>query len=87
MNYTVIDRSEAPARRPERDKRRIPGIEELVGGLAPGKVARIELAEGERPRAVMEQLFKTATRQGKMLDIWEVGGILYAELAQTEGRA
>ena len=80
MNYTLIDRQEAPARLPERGKRRIAGMEELVGGLVAGKVARIELAEGEKPRAVTEQVFKTAARQGKMVDVWDVGGVLYAEL-------
>lgn len=81
MNYTVIAREDAPARGPERTKRRIAGMEELVATLAPGKVARIELAEEERSRVVMEQLYKTATRAGKLVDVWEVGGVLYAELA------
>ena len=83
MNYTLIDHQEAPARGPERSKRRIPGMEELVGSLEAGKVARIELAEGEKPRMVTEQLFKTATRAGKMVDVWEVGGVIYAELAAS----
>ena len=85
MNYMLIDRQEAPARAPERAKRRIPEMEELVDSLVPEKVARIELAEGEKPRLVVEQLFKTAVRRGKMVDVWEVGGVLYAELVGLAG--
>ena len=83
MNFTLIDRQEAPARAPERAKRRIRGMDELVASLVPGKVARIELAEGDKPLRVSDQLFKTATRQGKLVDVWEVGGILYAEVADA----
>ena len=82
MNYTLIDRQEAPARAPERAKRRVPGMDELVGSLVPGKGARIELAEDEKPLRVTDQLFKTAARQGKTVDVWEVGGVLYAEIVQ-----
>ena len=81
MNYTVIPSQEAPARAPERARRRIQGMEELVAALEPGKVARIELSDDEKARVVTEQLFKTATRSGKLVDVWEVGGVLYAELA------
>ncbi|MDP9365638.1 MAG: hypothetical protein M3Q10_15690 [Chloroflexota bacterium] len=81
MNYTVIAREEAPARGPERNRRRVQGMEALVAALEPGKVARIELADEEKPRAVTEQLFKTATRAGKLVDVWEVDGVLYAEIA------
>ena len=80
MNYTLIDRQEAPARAPERGRRRVPGMDELVGSLVPGKVARIELGEDEKPLRVTDQLFKTAARQGKTVVVWEVGGVLYAEL-------
>ena len=86
MNFTLIDRQEAPARGPERSKRRIPGIEELVASLEAGKAARIELGENEKPRLVTEQLYKTATRAGKLVDVWEADGVLYAELA-TPGTA
>jgi len=81
MNFTIIAREEAPARAPERTKRRIPGVVDLVGSLEPGKIARIELAEDERARVVTEQVFRAATRAGKLVDVWEVDGVLYAELA------
>lgn len=85
MNYTIIEREAAPARSPDRAKRRIEGMEALVASLEPGKVARIELGDDENPRRVSEQLYKTANRAGKLVDMWEVGGILYAEVAATSG--
>jgi hypothetical protein len=83
MQYTYIDQSDAPAPAPDRAKRRIAGVEELVAGLTPGKVARIELGEGEKPRPVVEQLFKAAARQRKLIDVYDVGGLLYAEMASA----
>jgi hypothetical protein len=85
VRYTIVDRQEAPARSPERAKRRVEGMEALVASLEPGKVARIELGEDENPRRVSEQLYKTANRSGKLVETWEVGGILYAEVAGTAG--
>ncbi len=85
MNYTFIDQKDAPARSPERGRRRIAGIDELVEGLTPGKAVRIELNEEEKPRAVTDQLFKTAARTGKLVDVWEVDGIIYAEIVPTAG--
>ena len=80
MNYTFVPKAEAPAQMQGRQKRRLAGADELIGGLAPGQVARVELGEGERVRPVMEHLFKSAARQGRFIDIWEVGGLLYVEL-------
>lgn len=85
MNYTFIDQQDAPARSPERGRRRVAGLDELVAGLTPGKVGRIELDEEEKPRAVTDQLFKTAARSGKLVDVWEVGGIIYTEIVPTAG--
>lgn len=79
MNYTMIAKSEAPAQGPERRKRRIPAIDELISSLQPGSVARIELAEDEKPRPVIEQIYKAGARHSKVVDVWEVGGLLYAE--------
>ncbi|MGI9253019.1 MAG: hypothetical protein ACR2J8_04680 [Thermomicrobiales bacterium] len=79
MNFEIIDKSDAPAQGPERRKRRNPAIEEMVTSLEPGKVARIQLDEDEKPRPLVEQIFKTGARQGKIVDVWEVGGLLFAE--------
>lgn len=75
----MIPKAEAPAQGPERRKRRLPEIDELIGGLAAGQVARIELGEDEKPRPIIEQIYKTGTRQGKLVEVWEVGGQLYVE--------
>jgi hypothetical protein len=83
MNYTFIDRSDAPARAPERARRRVEGMDELIAALEPGKVARIEMSENEKPRGVADQVYKTATRSGMLVDVWDVGGILYVEPASA----
>ena len=80
MQYAYIDQAEAPAPAPDRAKRRVAGVEELVAGLEPGKVAKIELEDGEKPRPILEQLFKAAARQRKLIDVYDVGGLLYAEM-------
>ncbi len=79
MNFEIIEKSDAPAQGPERRKRRNPAIEEMVGLLEPGKVARIKLDEDEKPRPLVEQIFKTGARNGTIVDVWEVGGLLFAE--------
>ena len=84
MQITIIPKAEAPARGPLRPKQRSPEAEALVDGLAPGQVARIELGDGEKPRPITEHLYRAATRRGKLIDIWEVGGIFYAELVATD---
>ena len=79
MRYTMIPKEEAPAQGPERRKRRSPEVDDLVGGLQPGIVARIELGEDEKPRPIIEQIFKSGARHGKVVDVWEVGGQLFVE--------
>ncbi|MCC6312623.1 MAG: hypothetical protein IT337_01320 [Thermomicrobiales bacterium] len=87
MQYEIIERAEAPAQGPDRRRRRAPEIDEMVGALKPGKVARIELGENEKPRPFVEQVFKSAARQGKIVDVWEVGGLLYAEQVVPGGES
>ncbi len=53
MNYTMIDRVEALAPAPERTRRRVEGMEELVASLTPGQVARIQLGDDEKVRPVI----------------------------------
>ena len=84
MQYTLIDSSEAPARMPRRARRRHPEIEELIAALEPGKVARITVPKGTKGRSVGYRIMQTAARRRKMIDVWEVGGVLYAELAEPD---
>jgi hypothetical protein len=79
MDYTVIDRVDAPAPAPERSKRRIPELDTLIDSLAPGKVARIVPEEGRNSLRTVDQIYKTATKAGKLVNVWEVGGVIYAE--------
>lgn len=79
MQFDMIAKADAPAQGPDRRKRRMPQIEEMVGQLDAGRVARIQLGEDEKPRPIVEAIYKAATRQHKVVDVWEVGGLLYAE--------
>ena len=56
MQFEMIAKADAPAQGPDRRKRRMPQIEDLVGQLEPGRVARIQLAENEKPRVAMQTL-------------------------------
>jgi hypothetical protein len=85
MQFEMIAKADAPAQGPERRKRRMPQIEEMVGQLEPGMVARIQLGEDEKPRPVLEAIYKAAARRNKVVDVWEVGGLLYAEAIGGEG--
>ena len=60
-------------------------MEGLVASLAPGKVARIIPEEGKNSLRTVSQLYKTATKAGKLVNVWEVGGIIYAEAAGSDG--
>lgn len=84
MQYEIIAKSEAPAAGPDRRKRRLPEVEEMVAALGPGTVARITLGEDEKPRPLIEQIYRSAARHGKIVDLWESGGLLYAE--ESAGR-
>lgn len=84
MQYEMIPKAEAPAQGPERRKRRLPEVEELVKALDGSTVARIKLGEDERPRQVVEQIFKTGVRLGRPVDVWEVGGFLYVETVKPD---
>ncbi len=85
MQYLMISKSEAPPVGPERRKRRLPEIESLVAELAPGTVAKVILAENEKPRPIVEHLYRSAARQGKIVDVWEAGGFLFVELVDING--
>lgn len=84
MQFEMIASADAPPAGPERRKRRMPEVEEMVAALRPGMVARITLGEDEKPRPVIEQIYRSAARHGKIVDLWESGGLLYAE--ESAGR-
>lgn len=83
MKFTYLTKADAPSMALVRKKRQYPGVDEVIAGLTPGHVARIELEEGERTRAAAEQLFQVANGQGSLLRVWEIGGVVYAELASA----
>lgn len=79
MQYELIAKTDAPPPGPERRKRRMPLVEELVGQLAAGRVARVQLADDEKPRPVVEAIYKAAARRQLVVEVWEAGGLLYVE--------
>ena len=88
MNYTLIDRQDAPPMPTlPRGTRRLKDVNALLGELSPGKVAKIELSEGERPNNIRNQLYQAAVRQGARLQVWDHEGVLYAALGDAEATA
>jgi hypothetical protein len=86
VNYTLIDRQEAPPMPTmQRNTRRSKRMNELLGELAPGKVAKIELTEDEKAGSVRNQLYQAAVRQGKRVQVWDLEGVLYASLMDGDG--
>ena len=80
MQYEMIAAGDAPPPGPERRKRRLPEVEALIGELGPDAVAKVSLGEDEKPRPIMEHLYRSAARHGKAIEVWESGGHLYVEL-------
>ena len=68
----------------QRNSRRLKQMNELLGELAPGKVAKIELTEDEKAGSVRNQLYQAAVRQGKRVQVWDLEGVLYASLMDTD---
>lgn len=88
VQYTLIEHDEAPPRpMARRGGRRHREVDALIGALSPGKVARIELAEEDKPGGVRKQLFEAAARTGRPVEVWEQDGVIYAGLAQREAVA
>lgn len=63
MRETMINRNDEPMQTPIRGKRRIPGLHEEAEALVASRVVRIELAEDENPRWLVEQLYQAANRR------------------------
>lgn len=69
----------------QRNTRRGKRMNELLGELVPGKVAKIELTEDEKAGSVRNQLYQAAVRQGKRVQVWDLDGVLYASLMDADG--
>lgn len=87
MKYTLIDHEKAPQRETgSGPSKRRQESERIVAALIPGKVAKIELGPKDTPRGVKASLTRAARRQDRKLHSWDVNGVVYAELIQSDVR-
>ena len=70
-----------------RGTRRLKDVNALLGELAPGKVAKIELSGDERLGSIRNQLYQAAVRQGTRLQVWDHEGVLYAAVEDAAAAA
>lgn len=88
MNYTMIDRQDAPPMPAlPRGTRRLKDVNALLGELSPGKVAKIELSGDEKLGNIRNQLYQAAVRQGTRLQVWDHEGVLYAAVEDVTSDA
>ncbi|MDP9367341.1 MAG: hypothetical protein M3Q03_03530 [Chloroflexota bacterium] len=81
MKFTLIDRGKAPAPPTRATTGRVKESDRLVAALVPGRVARVEPAEGESLRGLKASITRAAARTGQKVRAWDHDGALYVELA------
>ena len=86
MKYTLIDREKAPTESIQTTTERRRQSEQIVSALVPGKAAKIELGPKDTARGVKASLTRAAKRQNRQVRSWDINGVVYAELDQSEIR-
>ncbi len=86
MKYTLIDREKAPTESLQTTSERRRQSEQIVAALVPGKAAKIELGPKDTARGVKASLTRAAKRQNRQVRSWDINGVVYAELDQSEIR-
>lgn len=86
MKYTLIDREKAPTESLQTTSERRRQSEQIVSALVPGKAAKIELGPKDTARGVKASLTRAAKRQNRQVRSWDINGVVYAELDQSEIR-
>ena len=81
MNYTMIDADKAPPKPPKTLSRMARETHTLVASLSTGKVARVEVSEGESLRGIKASITRAAKRMDKSVRTWDHDGRVYAELS------
>ena len=84
MKYTLIDRERAPTESIQTTSERRRQSEQIVSALVPGKAAKIELGPKDTARGVKASLTRAAKRQNRQVRSWDINGVVYAELDQSE---
>jgi hypothetical protein len=86
MKYTLIDREKAPTESIQTTSERRRQSEQIVSALVPGKAAKIKLGPKDTARGVKASLTRAAKRQNRQVRSWDINGVVYAELDQSEIR-
>jgi len=86
MKYTLIDREKAPTESIQTTSERRRQSEQIVSALVRGKAAKIELGPKDTARGVKASLTRAAKRQNRQVRSWDINGVVYAELDQSEIR-
>jgi hypothetical protein len=86
MKYTLIDREKAPTESIQTTSERRRQSEQIISVLVPGKAAKIELGPKDTARGVKASLTRAAKRQNRPVRSWDINGVVYAELDQSEIR-
>jgi len=86
MKFTLIDREKAPTESIQTTSERRRQSEQIVSALVPGKAAKIELGPKDTARGVKASLTRAAKRQNRQVRSWDINGVVYAELDQSEIR-
>jgi hypothetical protein len=82
MKSKLIDSSKAPRPGKKPTTKAADQSRQVIESLVPGKVAQIELAEGENVRGVKVSLTRAARTLGTEVTLWDNDGVIYAELTK-----
>ena len=81
MRATLIDASEAPPRPGGPSSKRTTLVTNIIASLVPGKVAKVELENGETARGAKASLTRAAKKLGKTVSVWDSESVVYAQLS------
>ncbi len=81
MRYEIIDANQAPPRPKTPPSKRTELINRIIGDLEVGKVARIELENGETVRGTKTSLSRAAKKLGVAVSSWQSDDTVYLELS------
>ncbi|NEL70297.1 hypothetical protein G3V86_24650 [Escherichia coli] len=84
MRIKMIEAAEAP-RSGKPANKGLTEVTELIMTLEAGKVAVITPEKDQSLRGLKSRLTRAGNREGRKVNVWEVEGRIYCELAETEG--
>lgn len=81
MRYEIIDADQAPPKPKTPPSKRTELINRIIRDLEPGKVAKIELENGETVRGTKTSLSRAAKKLGVSVSAWQGGDAVFLELS------